>query len=39
MFESGMAQRVTEHAAGLTGLQKDYITCWEGLERRFVAPA
>jgi len=39
MFETGMAQRVTEHAAGLSGLQKDYITCWEGLERRFVAPA
>jgi homogentisate 1,2-dioxygenase len=39
MFESGMPQRVTEHAAGLPGLQKDYITCWEGLERRFVAPA
>jgi homogentisate 1,2-dioxygenase len=35
MFETRLPQRVTKFAAGLAGLQKDYIECWSGLKRRF----
>jgi homogentisate 1,2-dioxygenase len=35
MFETRLPQRVTRYAAGLPGLQKDYIDCWTDLKRRF----
>ncbi len=35
MFETRLPQRVTAFAAGLAGLQKDYIECWTDLKRRF----
>ncbi|MGL4241224.1 MAG: homogentisate 1,2-dioxygenase [Beijerinckiaceae bacterium] len=35
MFETRLPQRVTKFAAGLAGLQKDYIECWTDLKRRF----
>ncbi len=35
MFETRFPQRVTRYAAGLAGLQKDYIACWTDLKRRF----
>ncbi|MEJ0046589.1 MAG: homogentisate 1,2-dioxygenase [Rhodospirillales bacterium] len=34
MFETFLPQRVTAWAAGLAELQKDYVDCWRGLERR-----
>ncbi len=35
MFETRFPQRVTAHAAKLPGLQKNYIGCWDGLQKRF----
>jgi homogentisate 1,2-dioxygenase len=35
MFETRFPQRVTAFAAGLAGLQQDYIECWTDLKRRF----
>ena len=35
MFETRYPQQVSEYAATLDGLQKDYAQCWAGLERRF----
>jgi homogentisate 1,2-dioxygenase len=35
MFETRLPQRVTRFAAGLAGLQPDYIACWTDLKRRF----
>jgi homogentisate 1,2-dioxygenase len=35
MFETRFPQRVTAYAAGLPGLQKDYISCWTDLKKRF----
>jgi homogentisate 1,2-dioxygenase len=35
MFETRLPQRVTKYAAGLAGLQPDYIECWTDLKRRF----
>ena len=35
MFETRFRQRVTGYAAGLAGLQKDYIDCWSGLNKKF----
>jgi homogentisate 1,2-dioxygenase len=35
MFETRFPQRVTKFAAGLAGLQPDYIECWTELKRRF----
>ncbi|WP_373088613.1 homogentisate 1,2-dioxygenase [Sneathiella sp.] len=35
MFETRLPQQVTGYAAGLGGLQTDYINCWDGLEKRF----
>ena len=35
MFETRYPQSVTDFAAGLAGLQDDYIDCWKGLERKF----
>ena len=35
MFETRFAQRVTKYAAGLAGLQPDYIACWVDLKKRF----
>jgi homogentisate 1,2-dioxygenase len=35
MFETRFPQRVTKFAAGLAGLQEDYIECWTDLKRRF----
>jgi homogentisate 1,2-dioxygenase len=35
MFETRFAQRVTKYAAGLVGLQPDYIECWVDLKKRF----
>jgi homogentisate 1,2-dioxygenase len=37
MFETRLPQRVTAHAAGLPTLQDSYISCWDGLQRRFDA--
>ncbi len=35
MFETRYPQRLTRYAAELETLQKDYVECWTGLERRF----
>jgi len=35
MFETRFRQRVTKYAAGLPGLQDDYIDCWSGLQKHF----
>lgn len=35
MFETRYAQKVTPYAAGLEGLQEDYIDCWRELKRHF----
>ena len=35
MFETRFRQRVTEYAAGLETLQRDYIDCWSGLRKNF----
>jgi len=35
MFETRYAQKVTQYASQLTGLQDDYIDCWRDLKRRF----
>jgi homogentisate 1,2-dioxygenase len=35
MFETRLPQQVTRYAAELETLQEDYITCWDGLERKF----
>jgi homogentisate 1,2-dioxygenase len=35
MFETRYPQHVTRYAARLETLQRDYIDCWKGLERRF----
>ncbi|TNE33589.1 MAG: homogentisate 1,2-dioxygenase [Alphaproteobacteria bacterium] len=35
MFETRLPQQVTEFAAALPGRQKNYINCWDGLEKRF----
>ena len=35
MFETRFPQQLTEYAAGLEGLQPDYIACWDGLDRKF----
>jgi homogentisate 1,2-dioxygenase len=35
MFETRLPQLVTEFAARHDSLQKDYINCWNGLEKRF----
>lgn len=35
MFETRYAQKVTQYASQLTGLQDDYIDCWRELKRRF----
>jgi homogentisate 1,2-dioxygenase len=35
MFETFYPQRVTAYAAGLPGLQDNYVDCWRGLEKRF----
>lgn len=35
MFETRFPQMVTAYAAGLETLQKDYVHCWDGLERKF----
>jgi homogentisate 1,2-dioxygenase len=35
MFETRFPQRVTAHAAKQPGLQKNYIGCWDGLQKRF----
>lgn len=37
MFETRFPQRVTRYAAGLGGLQSNYIDCWQGLKKRFDA--
>ncbi len=35
MFETRLRQRVTRYAASLDTLHRDYIDCWNGLEKRF----
>jgi homogentisate 1,2-dioxygenase len=35
MFESRLSHHPTEYAAALSTLQKDYVDCWQGLERHF----
>jgi len=35
MFETRFRQRVTKYAAGLPGLQQNYIDCWAGLKKHF----
>jgi homogentisate 1,2-dioxygenase len=35
MFETRFRQRVTPYAAGLDGLQQNYIDCWAGLKKHF----
>jgi homogentisate 1,2-dioxygenase len=35
MFETRYRQHVTEYAAKLSTLQKDYAECWTGLKKRF----
>ena len=35
MFETFLPQRVTQWAAELPGLQKDYAKCWGDLKRSF----
>jgi homogentisate 1,2-dioxygenase len=35
MFETRFRQRVTRYAATLSGLQRDYIDCWNGLKKNF----
>jgi homogentisate 1,2-dioxygenase len=35
MFESRLPQHLTDHAASLPTLQKDYADCWSGLRKRF----
>jgi homogentisate 1,2-dioxygenase len=35
MFETRLPQRVTKYAAGLAGLQQDYIDCWADMKKRF----
>jgi homogentisate 1,2-dioxygenase len=35
MFETRFPQRVTAFAAGLAGLQPNYIDCWRDLKKRF----
>jgi homogentisate 1,2-dioxygenase len=35
MFETRYPQHVTEYAARLPTLQRDYIDCWRGLEKHF----
>jgi homogentisate 1,2-dioxygenase len=39
MFESSQPQRVSAFAATVEQLQRNYAHCWDGLERRFRAPA
>lgn len=38
MFESRYPQQVSSYAASLDELQKDYVHCWSGLNRKFVSP-
>jgi homogentisate 1,2-dioxygenase len=35
MFETRYPQRVTKYAAGLAGLQHDYVDCWAGIQKHF----
>jgi homogentisate 1,2-dioxygenase len=35
MFETGYPQQLTEFAANLPALQRDYADCWAGLEKNF----
>ena len=35
MFETRFPQMVTEYAANLPTLQKGYVNCWDGLEKKF----
>ncbi|WP_299394373.1 homogentisate 1,2-dioxygenase [Pelagibius sp.] len=35
MFETRFPQQVTDFAANLETLDKDYVTCWDGLEKQF----
>ena len=35
MFETRFPQHLTHFAANLEQLQSDYVSCWDGLERRF----
>ncbi|MCZ4287365.1 homogentisate 1,2-dioxygenase [Hoeflea alexandrii] len=35
MFETRFPQMVTRYAAELETLQSGYVTCWEGIERKF----
>jgi homogentisate 1,2-dioxygenase len=35
MFETRLPQLVTEFAAHHDSLQKNYINCWDGLEKKF----
>jgi homogentisate 1,2-dioxygenase len=35
MFETRYPQQVTEYAAKLPTLQRDYADCWQGLEKHF----
>jgi homogentisate 1,2-dioxygenase len=35
MFETFLPQMVTDWAAGIAELQRNYVACWSGLERNF----
>jgi homogentisate 1,2-dioxygenase len=35
MFETRLPQQVSAFAANLETLQKNYVECWTGLEKRF----
>jgi homogentisate 1,2-dioxygenase len=35
MFETRTVIRPTRGALGMPGLQKDYLTCWQGLKKHF----
>ncbi|RDV37490.1 homogentisate 1,2-dioxygenase [Bradymonadaceae bacterium TMQ3] len=35
MLETRLPQHLTDYAAGLKTMQKDYIDCWKGLKKRF----
>ena len=35
MFESRLPQRVTRYAAEMPQLQRNYVECWSGLQKRF----
>jgi len=38
MFETRLVLRPTRQALDAPQLQRDYLDCWRGLQRRFVAP-